>query len=272
MHKRHIPLKYRTSFNYIKNVVSFSEFVREISLYSNKTQNILASKKFYFASKLFTLICVKLNSIVTLLPYRTDTTNWDSSTLQSLTRIAIENLLIFLYFSEKASKELLNFKILIFHLNDCTNRINIFRLLKEEQTVQGFEKQKKLLLKKIHKNTYFKTKISHVNGNFYSKEELLKGKYATIEKLPSIAVRYGYTTEEDFNFRYKYRSQFIHSLPIAFERMKQDQRGCGVYSDFEEDVINDCVQELIPLIKQCFQAYQRLKEENDKLNKRKIKI
>lgn len=246
--------------SYLLQVCNYTVLVDKMSDFSKYSRCIAKTNKFFYLSSLFTMICVRANTLKKILPIFTTREDWDYASIYSLSRILVENCLFFLWFCEGEDVgDLVDLKINLINYHDCMERLKLFKLIGDEENILFFSSELIKLKNSIMNNTIFNELPQ--DENHFSKNDLLKGRSASFEKYSYIAMRYGYEKKE-YILSYKYKSQFIHSFPISFHRMEQDYRGCGVYSKFEEDSIKSSLNELSKILRKAFSMFKKARKRN----------
>lgn len=215
--------------DYIETTRSFKTIVEKCRRTSQRFANIPSpSNKHFYASVLFTRICVTASSILLILPLDTDD-HWDFASAASLVRNLIECNLVFFYLCvDKISGNEWGCRWNILNLHDCTARIRLFTLLNVKENIDKYEKHAADLKLRLEKNKYFNSLPEK------KKKELLKGRTSFIKTQDEIVTSMG-IDKNNFRCLYEFLSHQIHSLPLSFYNMGEGNRGRGIYSKIEED-------------------------------------
>lgn len=123
----------------------------------------------------------------------------------------------------------------IFNLHDCMSRIHLFENIPEnEWNLNGFRTQASELRTRLEGNPFFQA-LPQKQRNKY-----INGGHAYLFPLEEIAARAGVELNT-FRLLYRLFSTQVHSFPMGFYRMGDDNRGRGIHSDVEEFYINICL-------------------------------
>ncbi|RTL20694.1 MAG: hypothetical protein EKK52_09775 [Burkholderiales bacterium] len=200
----------------------------------------------YYASVLFTSLCTRGVSLLTLLPRSPlvpkSLEQWDYSSCAGLVRSILEVRLAFFYLcAEEVSADEWNCRWNLFNLHDCTSRISLFQDMPGEAgEITGFQAQAEELKDRLRANAFF------VGLSQKSQNKLINGHSAYHLPLEEIAARAGVELKV-FRWLYRLFSSQVHGLPLAFYRMGEQNRGQGVYSETEESYTKLCIAFAISL-------------------------
>lgn len=143
----------------------------------------------------------------------------------------------------------------VFNLHDCTRRKKLFEFgISEESNKQisGFNGQIQELKERLMNNEYFNKSLSEKQKKDYFKgnKHFLLSQDEIIEKI-GLSVDY-------FRFMYIFSSNQIHTLPMNFYRMGEQERGKGIHSEIEEDYTKMCVNITIEYLKKAIDDMENL--------------
>lgn len=183
-------------------------------------------KKNYWASALFTRLCILNKSLILLLPQDTNHNHWDVSSIAGIIRSIIETRLTFYYISvENITDEEWECREILFNLHDNNTRQTLFKGYDENK--EQYCIVKKELQEKLKQNIFFKDNRSITEKQ---KKEYLKGKSAYFLTFSQIAEKMN-IKKEDFKFIYKLLSNLTHPLPFSYYRSGDNNRGTGIKND-----------------------------------------
>jgi Family of unknown function (DUF5677) len=204
----------------------------------------------FYASALFTLMTTKSISLRKLLPVLKPKTmpdaHWDYGSVCTLTRSLLETRLAFYYLGyQSCSDDEWKCRWAIFCLHDEASRKKMLdgvlppRLDTGEQAeYDEFMRQHRAELKV---NPFF---TSLPDGD---QRRYLGGKKAYLYPLEEIAGQCGIPVEQ-FRFFYTFFSLHAHTLPVAYFRMMESNRGRGLHSELEEGWHRTCMAIAIALL------------------------
>jgi hypothetical protein len=229
---------------YIKEKAILDREIRECISVSQRCAGIPSETGAHFyASVLFTLLCTKSVSLGILVPNsswaKKKKEHWDFSSIAGLVRSILETRLAFFYLGyEKCSIEEWECRWNLLNLHDSVSRIRFFENIPSElhdqvnfvANTDGFHGQVTELHEKLNTNPFF------MSFSLKQRNILLKGAHAYLSSLEDIAVRSGVDIHS-FRWLYQILSAQIHTLPLAFNRMKDQNRGRGIHSEVEEKYI-----------------------------------
>lgn len=194
------------------------------------------TNKHYWASILFTRLCGSSVSLLLLLPrsprVKADFDNWDFSAVAALGRQILECYLTFFYLCIDATTEdEWNTRWNVFNLHDCTSRIKMFGCFgSKPEEVKEFIERADELKTRLKLNSYF------LSLEERKQKEILKGSSAYLLTQDEIITKMGGDT---MNFRgiYRFLSAHVHSLPLSFYRIGDQNRGRGLENQIEKNYI-----------------------------------
>jgi hypothetical protein len=191
------------------------------------------STKHYYASSLFTGLVTRALSLAFLAPYsdwsKRDFEHWDFASVANVTRSIMEMRLTFYYLCiEKCTEDEWRCRWNLFNLHDCVARIALMRTLSQSDDVEGLTSQADELRHRLLENTYFTT-----NFDERRQKDLLKGGKSHLRSLEELAVSTGMELRV-FKMMWKLMSAHVHSLPLSFYRMGDNDHGSGVQTKMEE--------------------------------------
>lgn len=201
----------------------------------------------YYASLLFTSLCTRGVSLISLLPHSPWATkrleNWDFASTAGLVRSILEVRLAFFYLCiEKIDIVEWQCRWNTLNLHDCISRIALFQEMPDsEREIEGFKKQQIELGERLAENACFQ---AMPEGR---RRQILNGKIAYLSPLEEIASRAQIKTQ-DFRVLYKLFSSQVHGFPLSFYRMAEQNRGRGIHSKSEEGYTTFCVSLAVQLL------------------------
>lgn len=223
------------SQSYLDTVNAFDDIVLRFHKVSKACEGIRApSSAHYYASLLFTTLCVRAYSLSALAPCSRFATpkepQWDHASIGAIVRSILELRLAFFYLcTESCSPEEWKCRWNVFNLNDCTNRIHLFEEFQDPETgndLKGFLETQEELRERLRNNSFF-------NSLEASKQrQLLNGQMLYFDSLEVIASRAGLEIQK-FRILFRLLSSHVHGLPLSFYRIGEN-RGRGIHSEFEE--------------------------------------
>lgn len=241
--------------DYSKSYFSFEETFGKITKLSNECSGIPSpTGQHYYASILFTRLCVSAQSLLRLSPHPDNlgkNAYWDYSTSCSITRNIIECFLMFYYLcvddvdqSEKEARQLL------FNLHDCAQRKRMFAQVESTQEKQ-FGEMLRTTQETLEKNPYFQGLLEK------KRKRYIKGDTALFVAKNDIVKAAGFDVNE-FRFLYRFLSNQVHSLPMSFYRVGIQERGRGVESDVEVGYTALCLCTSQEYLSKAYNGYMEL--------------
>lgn len=179
-----------------------------------------------YASHVFTRMCGVGVSFIRAAPksrwVRADFDDWQLGAVAGHARSLLDGFLLFNYLIEPAKSEAeMGTRINVMHLNDCTRRIELHTNQGLMQNLEGFEKQREELRKRLEDNEYFKSLPAGVRKN------CLNGRFLMIDTRDEMLAKVGFEKGQ-FDALYDLWSQHVHVLPLSFYRMEANGRGTGL--------------------------------------------
>ncbi|MDR6678443.1 DUF5677 domain-containing protein [Pseudomonas oryzihabitans] len=224
------------SEKYQERVKGLDNVVRECMRISQYYAGIESpSGKHFYASVIFTALCTRAVSLLTLVPH----TPWASKLIEHLdyasvaviTRTILELRLAFHYLcAEECSQDEWDCRWNIFNLHDCTSRRRMFEATEDgAEQLEGFTIQAEELRDRLRANPFFQSLPAK------SQKNLLHGQTAYIMPLENIGERVG-VDKQTFRWLYVLLSSHVHGLPMSFYRISEGaaERGRGLPSATEE--------------------------------------
>lgn len=191
------------------------------------------SDKVVWACILFTKLCTSGRSLKKLLDhdiakeYKND---WDYSSAFSLTRNIMECYQTFFYLCfDNISEEEYVARKALFNVHDYYSRKQFFSFFPENFDGERENHEiEAIVVEQLENSTFFK--------NLDDKKKIiyLKGKNAFFISREDIEEKEE-VNKNDFRLWYKLLSANIHSYPMGFFRMIDEDRGTGVHSELEEN-------------------------------------
>ncbi|VVP13710.1 hypothetical protein PS850_03502 [Pseudomonas fluorescens] len=224
------------SMTYQERVNGLDNVVRECMHVSQGYAGIKSpSGKHYYASVLFTALCTRAVSMLTLVPHTPWASklieHWDYASVAGITRTILELRLAFHYLcAEPCSVDEWDCRWNIFNLHDCISRRRMFEATEDSpEQVAGFTAQAEELRERIRANPFFQSLP------LQKQKTLLHGQTAYLMPLEDIGERVG-VEKERFRWLYVLLSSHVHGLPMSFYRIGagEEERGRGLPSQTEE--------------------------------------
>lgn len=190
----------------------------------------------FFASVLFTKLCVCSVSIYKLIPEPNmigKDEHWDFASVASLTRNIVECYLVFNYLCiEKCSIDEWDARLQLMNLHDHMSRTKMFG---DEDDKNSATEVKTDVMEKLKNNAWFqslseKQKVHYLKGNtafFNTQDERVEGSGGDVS---------------EFRFIYRFLSNYTHSFPMGFYRMGEHDSGRGYESEIEVLYTGICLQ------------------------------
>lgn len=210
----------------------------------------------YLSSLLFTKICTSAKSIIEFTPHPSNlgkSSHWDFSSTASLTRSFIECYLVFRYLCiEKCPDNEWSARWKLMNLHDHFSREKLFKSAGEniEQNEEA-AKIRKDVVNELTSNTWFqkltdKQQKHFLKGNtaFFSSQDEIIGSCAELSP--------------EFRFVYRYLSNNMHSFPMGFYRMAENNRGAGVETEFEVKWSGVCLDWVSKYLARAKREYEEL--------------
>jgi hypothetical protein len=213
--------------------------LKKCSLTSKKYEGIPSpTSQHFYASILFTRICVIAMSIIQLSPppelIGKENTPWDFSSVSSLTRNLIECYLTFFYLCiDKCNKDEQDARLKLMNLHDHTSRTKMFESLQPDEA-KKFKENNDEVISPLKNNNWFKKLSDKQQVHF------LKGNSSFFKKNDEIVKDSGGDIS-DFKFKYKFLSSHTHSSPMGFYRTSND-RGRGIETPTEIQYTGICLE------------------------------
>lgn len=220
---------------YASGLTELTEAVERAIAISHQASGLDAGPRRYWGSVLFTRLCTTSVSILWLCPgskvnLRGD--HWDFGAVASLVRNLLECALYFWYLAiEPIGGEEWMARLKVMQLHDCKERQRLFRALDPaDLQLQAFEEQANDLRAVLQQNPYFASLTETL------KKRILKGTHSSILNQDEIYAR---ANGFPANLRglYRFFSSHAHSLPLAFYRTDEGNRGRGEENDIEKGYI-----------------------------------
>jgi hypothetical protein len=235
------------SQEYLERVRALDGLVRECGAVSRDCAGIRApSASHFWASVLFTTLCTRAVSLLSLVPYspwsKKLVEQWDYASVASLTRSLLEIRVAFFYLcTEECSQDEWYCRWNIFNIHDCTSRIHMFSEMDPSYDVGGFQTQLDELRGRLLGNAFFQGLSER------QRKQILNGKTAYLSPLEDIAARSGVELRH-FRWLYKFLSSHVHGYPMSYYRMDDGERGRGIHSDTEEGYTQLCLSFSLTLL------------------------
>ena len=220
----------KEDMNYHESYAEFNKTLKETVKLSHDRAGIPSpTGKHFYASVLFTRLCVSAVSLQKLSPdprLLGQDAHWDYASACSITRNIVECYLIFHYLCVQTVDDIKwEARWRLFNLHDCIQRTKVFASLNIAPEGEA-AKVIKITLDELKANGYFQ-RLTQKQQQHY-----LKGNSALFMSQDQIVQSYGGDVNE-FRFLYRFLSNQVHSLPMSFYRVSEQERGRGVESEVE---------------------------------------
>lgn len=208
---------------YILTCHEFREILVRANRISRGSGGRLATDgRMFWASILFTKICVLGKSVERLLPKPRAREHWDFSAVASLVRNLLEMCLLYSWLCNgKIADVVREGRGILLDLHDYGSRRRLFPdQFSESDTV--YED----LVRRFNKNSY----LANLDGG--RRKNALKGErtpFTQDEVLDEIGA-----DAKNFRFLYRFYSQHTHTGPVSFYRMVDNDHGMGVETRLEK--------------------------------------
>jgi hypothetical protein len=247
----------KDDMDYRESYVAFDKTFREVGKLSRDYAGIPApTGRHFYASVLFTRLCVSAMSLQKLSPNPKllgQDAHWDYASVCSITRNIIECYLIFYYLCVQAVSDIeWEARWRLFNLHDCMQRTKMFEVLNitpEGEAAKVIE----ITVHELKANSYFKGLTQRQQQHY------LKGNTALFMSQDEIVQSYGGDVN-DFRFLYRFLSNQVHSLPMSFYRVGEQERGRGVESEVEVGYTALCLDTARQYLDQAVEHYKGLFE------------
>lgn len=249
------PDRMKDDMDYSKSCAEFDKTFREAVKLSHDCEGIPSpTGKYFYASVLFTRLCVSAVSLRKLSPdprLLGRDAHWDYASVCSITRIIVECYLIFHYLCVQTVDDIeWEARWRLFNLHDCSQRTKMFASLDIAPEGEA-EKVIEITLDELKANSYFRGLTQKQQRHF------LKGNDALFMSQDQIVQSYGGDVNE-FRFLYRFLSNQVHSLPMSFYRVSEQERGSGVESEVEVGYTALCLDSTCQYLKQACKDYRTL--------------
>jgi hypothetical protein len=220
----------KNEMDYRESYAEFDKTFREVGKLSRDCAGIPApTGRHFHASVLFTRLCVSAMSLQKLSPHPSllgQDAHWDYASVCSITRNIIECYLIFYYLCIQVVDDTeWEARWRLFNLHDCMQRIKMFAVLNIAPEWEA-SKVIEITIYELNSNSYFQG-FTQKQQQYY-----LKGNTALFMSQDQIVQSYGGDVNH-FRFLYRFLSNQVHSLPMSFYRVGEQERGRGVESEVE---------------------------------------
>jgi hypothetical protein len=218
---------------YIEQIAKFEKSLSEAVRVSSAAAGRDSPQPAFWASVLFTRICVTGVSLMSLVPrsryFRTVKIHYDFAAVASITRNLWECYFVFFYLGvDKTDGDEWLTRLNVLQLHDCLSRHKLFSQLKStKEYLAGFHVQAQDLRDKINSRAYFQALPEQRRAH------ILKGEHALLFSQDDLLKRMGEDVDL-FRGLYRFLSFHVHSLPVAFYRIGEREQGRGVESEWEK--------------------------------------
>jgi len=210
--------------------------------------------KHFYASVLFTRLCVSAVSLQSLCPNPKSLgqgSHWDYVSACTLARNIVECYLTFYYLCiQKVSEPEWEARWRLLNLHDCLQREKMFACMNIE-TEEEAAKVIKITIQELRENAYFKTLPAKQQQHY------LKGNNALFMSQDDIVRSYGGDVD-DFRLMYRFLSNQVHSFPMSFYRVGEQERGRGVESEIEIGYTALCLDTVRQYLDRAYKEYEDL--------------
>ena len=223
----------------------------------------------WWATVLFTRLCTIGMSLLLILPKNRFALraieHWDFAAVASLVRTLIECYFAFFYLCiESVSDDEWSCRLNIFQLHDCMSRIRMFRDFDPtDKHLSDFQNQAEELRERLRNNQYFQCVPEK------KRRKLLKGESAYSITRDELIERIG---EDPYYFRamYRFLSSQVHTFPMSFYRMVEQDRGRGLENRVERNYISLALEFVGPWIKDAIRKMINYFPETEELLDEKL--
>jgi hypothetical protein len=241
--------------DYNESYAEFDKTFREVVKLSRDCAGISSpTGKHFYASVLFTRLCVSAVSLQKLSPdprLLGKNAHWDYASVCSITRNIVECYLIFYYLCIQTVDDIeWEARWRLFNLHDCTQRTKMFASLDIASAGEA-AKVIEITLDELKANSYFQGLTKKQQRHY------LKGNDAFFMSQDQIVQSYGGDVNE-FRFLYLFLSNQVHSLPMSFYRVSEQERGRGVESEVEVGYTALCLDSARQYLGQACKDYKNL--------------
>ena len=245
----------KDEMDYRKSYIDFDKTFREVGKLSRDCAGIPApTGKYFYASVLFTRLCVSGMSLLNLSPNPSllgKNAHWDYVSACSITRNIIECYLIFYYLCIQAVDDAeWEARWRLFNLHDSIQREKMLAPLNIKPEGEA-AKVIQITMDELKANSYFQSLTKKQQENY------LKGNTAFFMSQDQIVNSYGGNVN-DFRFLYRFLSNQVHSLPMSFYRVGEQERGRGVESEVEVGYTALCLDTAHQYLDLAFKDYRNL--------------
>lgn len=187
-----------------------------------------------WACVLFTRLCVICLSLVKVIPRSSlsseaSNEHWDFSTVSSLSRNVFECVIFLYYFcADSIPEDEWLARCHLMNLHDCCARIKLFSADQKDFSRDSGDLNSVLpeLKSRLEKTQFFQALPEKQQKRF------MTGEHAMFFNQDEVLERMG-SGKEGLRTIYRYLSAHTHTLPIAFHRMLDRDRGVGIETDYE---------------------------------------
>jgi hypothetical protein len=241
--------------HYLSALSGFTDAVEQAIVSSHAATGLDAGQRRYWGSVLFTRLCTTSVSILLLCPgskVNPDGTHWDFGSVASLARNLFECALQFFYLAvEPVNDDEWYARLKVMQLHDCRERMRMFRAFNpNDPQLRGFEQQAGELKSLLTGNSCFRSLPQALRKN------LLKGERPSILTQDEILERMG-QAPPDVRGYYRFLSSHAHSLPLAYYRMAEHDRGRGEENRVEKGYIAGTLEFCTDLLKRSIDGFQK---------------
>lgn len=213
---------------------------------SIRFQRIHGGERIYWASVIFLRIVLMSNSISRLLPdidIPDKNRWWDYASVACLLRTMFESLLFYRYFIEPSEEYEWLAKLNLMQLNDCTERIRLFK----ETAALGKEAEERLI-QKLESNPFFRSLEPKLQ------KTLLHGYRPSTLTMREIGTKFG--LDEQVWSMYQLLSSYTHSFPMSFYRTYEHGR-FGLENTIDKAYFTTGLVWITPILESVVIEYER---------------
>lgn len=256
--------------SYEECVRSFDDSLTAATVVSRAAAGHTAEPRAWWASVLFARLCTMGVSLLVMLPGSRIVVraleNWDFAAIASLVRNLIECYLTFFYLCiESVSDDEWHCRLNLFNLHDCISRMRMFRDFDPtDKDLPNFQRQAEELRRELRGNQFFQSLPEK------RQDQLLRGRDAYLISRNILVERIG-ESPNHFRAIYRFLSSQVHTLPMSFYRMADQERGRGLENDIEKGYISSTLEFVSPYIRRATREMITLFQEaeeslNDQLH------
>jgi hypothetical protein len=206
-------------------LAQFGLVLRQSINTSQQTKGYQADQRRFWASVLFTRLCLTATSVVRLCPGSpadVDVSHWDFTSIACLVRSLFQAAVMLFYLAtENVSEDESRARILLMKLRDCTERLRMFTESgSSEDQAADFKASRNMLRDELVKNSHF------VSLPIQVRDALLEGATDTMLTQEDLLGRMG-QFDQDAIVWLRLLSAHADLSPLAYYRTGENSRGTG---------------------------------------------